>query len=72
VITDSLDFAPLRRAGVGFEHVPARGERQPDLAGGDYDSFLRSRLELILAERPRPRRAIAIGAADEAALQAAI
>jgi spore coat polysaccharide biosynthesis predicted glycosyltransferase SpsG len=72
VITDSLDFAPLRRAGVGFEYVPARGERQPDLAGGDYDSFLRSRLELILAERPRPRRAIAIGAADEAALQAAI
>ena len=53
VITDSLDFAPMRRAGVGFEHVPAPGEAQPRLAGGDYDSFLRSRIALILAERPR-------------------
>jgi hypothetical protein len=72
VITDSLDFAPLRRAGVGFEHVPARGELQARLAGGDYDSFLRRRLSLILAERRRPRRTIAIGAADEGALRAAI
>jgi UDP:flavonoid glycosyltransferase YjiC (YdhE family) len=72
VITDSLDFAPLRRAGVGFEHVPARGELQARLAGGDYDSFLRRRLSLILAERRRPRRTIAIGAADEEALRAAI
>jgi hypothetical protein len=72
VITDSLDFAPLRRAGVGFEHVPARGELQPELAGGDYDSFLRHRLALILAERRRPRRVIAVGHAGEAALQAAI
>src|SRR5262249_21766742 len=53
VVTDSLDFAPLRRLGVGFEHVPAQGELQPRLAGGDYDSFLRNRLALILAERPR-------------------
>jgi UDP-N-acetylglucosamine--N-acetylmuramyl-(pentapeptide) pyrophosphoryl-undecaprenol N-acetylglucosamine transferase len=72
VVTDSLDFALLRRAGVGFEHVPAAGERQPELAGGDYDSFLRRRLALILAERRRPRRAIAIGAADEATLRAAL
>ena len=64
--------APLRRAGVGFEHVPARDERQPRLAGGDYDSFLRRRLSLILAERRRPRRTIAIGVADEASLRAAI
>jgi CheY-like chemotaxis protein len=72
VITDSLDFAPLRRAGVGFEHVPARGELQARLAGEDYDSFLRRRLSLILAERRRPRRTIAIGAADEEALRAAV
>jgi len=72
VVTDSLDFGPLRRAGVGFEHVPAAGERQPELAGGDYDSFLRRRLALILAERRRPRRAIAIGAGDEALLQASL
>jgi hypothetical protein len=72
VITDSLDFAPLRRAGVGFEHVPARGELQPELAGGDYDSFLRRRLSLILSERRRPRRTIALGEADEADLRAAV
>ena len=72
VVTDSLDFAPLRRAGVGFEHVPADGELQARLGGGDYDSFLRRRLSLILAERRRPRRTIAIGAADEASLRAAI
>jgi hypothetical protein len=72
VITDSLDFAPLRRAGVGFEHVPARGELQARLAGEDYDSFLRRRLSLILAERRTPRRTIAIGAADEAALRGAV
>jgi hypothetical protein len=72
VITDSLDFGPMRRAGVGFEHVPAPGEAQPRLAGGDYDSFLRSRIALILAERPRPRHTVAVGTADEALLQAAI
>ena len=72
VITDSLDFAPLRSLGVGVEHVPAAGEAQPQLVGGDYDSFLRRRIGLILAERPRPRRTIAVGTADEAALQAAI
>lgn len=69
VITDSLDFAPLRRAGVGFEHVPARDSAQARLAG-DYDSFLRRRIALILAERPRPRRTIAVGDADEALLTA--
>ena len=72
VITDSLDFAPLRRAGVGFEHVPAAGELQPELAGGDYESFLRRRLALILAERRRPARTMAIGAADEATLRSVL
>jgi hypothetical protein len=61
VVTDSLELAPLRRAGVAFEHVPPPGSGQAAAAGGVYDSFLRRRLELILAERPRPRRRIAIG-----------
>lgn len=72
VVTDSLDFDPLRRAGVGFEHVPAAGERQPELAGGQYDSFLRRRLALILAERRRPRRTMGIGTGDEATLRAVL
>jgi hypothetical protein len=66
VITDSLELAPLLAAGVGFDHVPAPGDREPELAGGDYGEFLRRRLELILAERPRPRRALAVGDADPA------
>ena len=61
VATDSLEFGPLLRAGVGFEHVPGPGEAQAQLAGADYHSFLRPRLALILAERPRPRRALTIG-----------
>ncbi len=56
VITDVLPaLGELRALGVGVEHVPARGERQPELAGGAYEDFLRGRLELIAAERPRPR-----------------
>jgi UDP:flavonoid glycosyltransferase YjiC (YdhE family) len=58
VITDSLQLAPLRELGVGIEHVPGPGERQPELARGDYDAFLRHRLDLILAERPRPKRVL--------------
>jgi UDP:flavonoid glycosyltransferase YjiC (YdhE family) len=61
VVTDSLEFEPLLRAGVGFEHVPAPGEAQAQLAGADYHVFLRRRLALVLAERPRPRRALTIG-----------
>jgi hypothetical protein len=61
VVTNSLEFGPLLRAGVGFEHVPGPGEAQAQLAGADYHSFLRHRLALILAERPRPRRALTIG-----------
>jgi UDP:flavonoid glycosyltransferase YjiC (YdhE family) len=55
VITDSLALGPLRALGVGVEHVPAPGERQAQLAGGDYEDFRRKRVALILAERPRPR-----------------
>jgi UDP:flavonoid glycosyltransferase YjiC (YdhE family) len=58
VVTDSLALGPLRELGVGVEHVPARGERQPELAGGPYEDFLCGRLELILAERPEPRRVV--------------
>ena len=61
VVTNSLEFGPLLRAGVGFEYVPGPGEAQAQLAGADYHSFLRHRLALILAERPRPRRALTIG-----------
>ena len=70
VITDSLDFGPLLRAGVGFEHVPGPGEAQAQLAGGDYHAFLSRRLALILAERPRPRRALTIGDTGDAGLPA--
>ncbi len=61
VVTDSLAIGALRRAGVAVEHVPAPGERQAALAGGDYGSFLRRRLGLVLAQRPRFRRAMAVG-----------
>ena len=71
VVTDSLEVGALRRVGVGVEHVPAEGERQPELAGGDYGSFLRRRLGTILAQRPRLRRAIAIGEVPEELVVAA-
>jgi UDP:flavonoid glycosyltransferase YjiC (YdhE family) len=58
VVTDRLEFRGLLRAGAGFEHLPAPGERQPELAGGSYEDFKRARLELILARRPRPRRVV--------------
>ncbi len=71
VVTDSLQIGALRRLGVGVEHVPARGERQPELAGGDYEAFVRRRLGTILAQRPRLRRAIAIGDVPDELLIAA-
>jgi hypothetical protein len=61
VATDSLAIGSLRRTGVAVEHLPAANERQAELAGGDYGSFLRRRLGLILAQRPRFRRALAVG-----------
>jgi UDP:flavonoid glycosyltransferase YjiC (YdhE family) len=68
VVTDSLELAPLRRAGVAFEHVPGPGELASIVGGDDYDSFVQRRLALILAERPAPRLSIAIGAAGETVL----
>jgi hypothetical protein len=71
VVTDSLELGALRRMGVGVEYVPAEGERQPELAGGDYGSFLRRRLGTILAHRPRLRRAMAVGDVPEELVAAA-
>jgi hypothetical protein len=57
VITDSLPaLRALRELGVGIEHVPGRDSRQAKLSGAPYEEFVRGRLELIRAERPRPRR----------------
>jgi UDP:flavonoid glycosyltransferase YjiC (YdhE family) len=61
VVTDSLEIRNVWRLGVGLEHIPARGERQAELAGMDYPAFARRRLDLILAHRPRVRRVIAVG-----------
>ncbi len=58
VITDRLEFAALLRAGVGFEHVPAPGERQAELASGSYEAFRDRRVELIRARRSRPKRVV--------------
>ena len=59
VVTDALtQLAELRALGVGVEHVPADGSREAQLAGGSYDDFVNARLELIRAERPKPRRVV--------------
>jgi hypothetical protein len=59
VVTDALaSLGDLRSLGVGVEHLPARGSRQAELAGGDYERFRAQRLELIRAERPEPRRVV--------------
>ena len=59
VVTDALAaLGELRALGVGVEHVPGRGSRQAELAGGRYERFLARRLELIRAERPEPRRIV--------------
>ena len=42
VVTDSLELAPLRRAGVGFEHVPGADEPQAAARGRDYEAFVRA------------------------------
>ena len=56
VVTDALAaLGAIRALGVGVEHVPGPGSRQAQLAGGPYEEFLRRRLALIAAERPRPR-----------------
>lgn len=61
LVTDSLAIGEVWRAGTGVEYVPGPGERQAELAGGDYDDFRRRRLGLILAGRPRFRQALTAG-----------
>jgi hypothetical protein len=59
VVTDALTaLSELRRLGVGVEHIPATDSRQAELAGIPYEQFLQARLELVRAERPRPRRVV--------------
>ncbi|MGI9020301.1 MAG: hypothetical protein ACR2G3_06285 [Solirubrobacterales bacterium] len=67
-VTDSLELAALRRAGVGHEHLPGRETAQAAAAGGAYVSFARGRLALILAERRRAKRLYAVGALAEEVL----
>ncbi len=71
VVTDSLALGDVWRIGTGVEHIPAPGERQAALAGGDYDEFRRRRLALILRGRPRFRRALAAGEVPAHLLEAA-
>jgi len=61
VVTDSLAIGEAWRAGTGVEHIPGPGEPQAALSGLDYNEFRRRRLGLILAHRPRLRRAIDVG-----------
>ncbi len=43
VVTDALgQLGALRALGAGVEHVPTRGSRQAELAGGTYDEFVRA------------------------------
>jgi hypothetical protein len=65
VVTDALaKLGDLRALGAGVEHVPARDSREAELAEIPYERFLESRLGLIRAERPKPRRvAVAPGSA---------
>ena len=59
VVTDALAaLGELRALGCGVEHIPARGTREAELAGGDYQAFRAARLALIRAERPKPRSTV--------------
>jgi hypothetical protein len=71
VITDTLDYAPLLAAGVGFEHLPGPGCRQAELAGVPYGEFRLERLRAILAARPRPRRVLGLWNAPAELVEAA-
>ncbi len=58
-ITDSLDFAALRRAGFGFEYVPNRDRARPVLeaTGESYETFVRRRVTEAAALR-KPAHAV--------------
>jgi hypothetical protein len=68
VVSDTLDLAALRSAGVGYEHVPAAGDPQALVTGRPYEDFVRDRVRLILAERRRPRRLVALDERSAAVL----
>jgi UDP:flavonoid glycosyltransferase YjiC (YdhE family) len=65
VLTDSLDFAGLRRIGVGFELLPALPSADP----GSMPPIdqLRARVRALLARRP-PLRAVSVGFGGNALL----
>jgi hypothetical protein len=65
VVTDSLAIGSAWRLDAGIEHVPGPGERQAELAGVGYEEFLRRRLALVLAHRPRFRRVLTVGAVPD-------
>ena len=59
VVTDALGaLGELRALGVGVEHLPAADSRQAEMEGSDYETFMRDRLALIRAERPRARKVV--------------
>ena len=70
VVTDGYDFSPLLAAGVGFERLPAPGDRLAEIAAKPYDQLVGERLRSILAGRPRPRRVLFLGDPPPAATQA--
>jgi len=70
VVTDGCDFAPLLAAGVGFEQVPAPGDRLAEIAAKPYEQLVGERLRSILAGRPRPRRVLILGDPPAAATRA--
>jgi UDP:flavonoid glycosyltransferase YjiC (YdhE family) len=58
-ITDSLDFAALRRAGFGFEYVPSEERAEPILTarGESYGDFVARRVAAVRTGR-RPAKLI--------------
>ena len=58
MITDSLEFAALRRAGYAFEYVPDEARAAPVLEAKkeSYEAFKERRIEEALALRRTPRR----------------
>jgi hypothetical protein len=59
VVTNSDDFAPLRRAGCAFEHIPPAADLQRHLPDLPRAEFLRRRIESLLASYSFERAATA-------------
>ena len=71
LVTDTLAIGEVWRVGTGVEHVPGPGERQAQVAGGEYAAFRRRRLGLMLAHRPRFERVLPVGEVPEDLVAAA-